>query len=123
MNDDKVKTAKKALQKLKHHYISFHLIDENNYYFKELFTPSTVSKRCDQCKMGFRNYMVKKNHNFIHHYGHVGGARTQLPMNVPHQRKIKQYTIHFDQHKNFYDFFDEGIVDKFLKSVYECFFA
>ena len=44
MDDDKVKTAKKALQKLKHHYISFHLIDENNYYFKGLFTPSTVSK-------------------------------------------------------------------------------
>ena len=44
MDDDKVKTAKKALQKLKHHCISFHLIDENNYYFKELFTPSTVSK-------------------------------------------------------------------------------
>ena len=69
MNDDKIKTAKEALEKLKDHYISFPLIDENNYYFKEPFTPSTVSKRCDQCKMGFRSYMVKKNHDFTHHYG------------------------------------------------------
>ena len=59
MNDDKIKIAKEALQKLKDYYISFHLIDKNNYYFKELFTPSTVSKQCDQCKMAFRNYMVK----------------------------------------------------------------
>ena len=56
INDDKIKAAKEALQKAQ---FSFHFIDENNYYFKELFTPSTVSKRCDQCKMGFRNYMVK----------------------------------------------------------------
>ena len=44
MNDDKIKTAKEALEELKDHYISFPLIDENNYYFKEPFTPSTVSK-------------------------------------------------------------------------------
>ena len=64
MNDEKIKTAKEALEKLKDHYISFQLIDENNYYFKEPFTPSTVSKRCDQCKMVFRNYMMKKKSRF-----------------------------------------------------------
>ena len=42
-------------------------------------------------------------------------------MNVLHQGKIKQYKINFDQHKNFYDFFVEGIANKFIKSVYERF--
>lgn len=34
---------------------------------------------------------------------------------------IKQYTKNLDQHKTFYDLFDESIVDEFIKSVYECF--
>ena len=47
-------------------------------------------KKCEGCKMKFKNCIVKKNPNFIN----------------------------FDQHKNFYDFSNESIVDEFLKSVY-----
>ena len=53
--------------------------------------------------------MVKKKDDFVHCYNQVGGhgASGQLPMNVFQGGKIKQYTINFDQHNNFHDFFDE----------------
>ena len=71
MNDQKI--TPEALERLMLHYNSQHLIDENNYPFKELFTPSNFSKRCESCKMEFKNCMVKKNHSFIYHYHQVGG--------------------------------------------------
>lgn len=90
----------------------------------ELFTGSNVSKRCDTCKMEFKNCMVKKNHYFLYHYHRDGGSGPsgQVPLNFLHRGRIRQYTINIDQHKNFYDFFDGSIVDDFIKSVYGCFF-
>lgn len=121
-NDEAIETWE-ALQKLRLHNIFCHLINENNYHFKELFTPSNVSKRCDSCKIEFEDCMVKKNHNFIYHYYQVGesGTNSQLPMIVLQWGTIKQYTKNLDQHKTFYDLFDESIVDEFIKSVYERF--
>ena len=64
----------------------------------------------------------KKNHNFLLHYNQVGGRRNQqLPINVLRHGSIFYYLINFHQHKNFYDFYDEKIVDDFLNSIYERF--
>ena len=53
------------------------------------------------------------------------GARSrtnaELPISVLQRGTIKPYIIDFDQHKRFYVFSDESIVDEFIKSVYECF--
>ena len=40
-------------------------------------------------------------------------------MNVLKRCRITYYSISFNQHKNFYDFFSSGVVDDFLDSVYE----
>ena len=40
-------------EELKNHLIHFHLIDKNNYFFKELFTRDTenkYSRLCEECK-------------------------------------------------------------------------
>ena len=102
MNDEKIEETE-ALEILRKHYISYHLINENNYYFKQLFLPSKYSNECDRCNIEFKNCMVKKNHEFIYHYHQVGGRQVidQLPMNVIKLGPITQYRINFDQHAPF----------------------
>ena len=107
---------------LKSHNVWHHSINENNYFFRELFSPNNISRRCDECKLEFKNFRLKKNHNLLLHYNQVGRRRNQqLPINVLRRGPIFYYSINFDQHKNFYDFYDEKIVDDFLNSVYERF--
>ena len=52
----------------------------------------------------------------------IGGNRSQrtstLPINVLNRGPITHYSINFSQNKNFYGFFNSGIVDAFLESVY-----
>ena len=43
-------------EKLKKHFRHFHLIDKNNYFFKELFTQdfeNTYSRLCVECNIDF----------------------------------------------------------------------
>ena len=89
--DDDVIETQETLERLKSHYISHHLINENNFHFKELFLPDSVSKRCEKCRMEFRNCKDEKNHNFSMHYHQVGGsgANDQLLMNVLERGQTK----------------------------------
>ena len=45
----------------------------------------------------------------------------QLPVNIWKRGSITYYSINFHQHKNFYDFYDEKIVDSFFNSVKDLF--
>ena len=62
---------------------------------------------------------TKKKHMFLYHYGtkqQMGGrgpARSDLPLNILRRGPMTYYSISFDQHKNFYDFFSPGVVDTF----------
>ena len=63
---------------------------------------------------------------FLFHYGErqMGGRRPELstlPLNVLKRGRITYYSINFEQHKNFYDFFNSSMVDVFLDSIYEIF--
>ena len=55
---------------------------------------------------------------FLFHYGErqMGGRRPELstlPLNVLKRGPITYYSINFEQHKNFYDFFNSSMVDVF----------
>ena len=63
---------------------------------------------------------------FLFHYGErqMGGRRpglSALPLNVLTRGPLTYYSINFEQHKNFYDFFNNSSADVFLYSVYETF--
>ena len=58
-------------------------------------------------------------HNGKQQIGGRGPRTTALPLNVLKRGPITYYSISFNQHKNFYDFFSSGVVDAFLDSVYE----
>ena len=57
---------------------------------------------------------------FLFHHGQTGDNRgnRQLPINILRRGPIKYFTIGYDQHKNFYNFFEEQVVNDFLDSVY-----
>ena len=114
-------------ESLKNHYISYHQINSNKYFFKELLQLDNFnihSKRCDECQMQFRNHRLKKNHNFIfHREQQVGGsANQQLPLNILRRGVITYFSMNYYQHKTFYDFFDsEKIADSFLNTFQRSF--
>ena len=57
---------------------------------------------------------------FLFHYNQSGGSRMnqQLPLNVLKRGPITYFSVNFNQHKDFYNFFEESIVDDFLDAVY-----
>ena len=104
---------------LKIHYQLYNSVNENKYFFRDLFPPDSNSKRCDDCRIQFKNCRQKKNHNFLVHRNQQtrGAINQQLPVNILKRGPVTYYSINFYQHKNCYDFFDEKIVDRFFKSV------
>ena len=109
---------------LKKHYLDYHFINEDDIYFKDLFSSDTIEKTCRICRETFKSSWEQKKHAFLFHYGKqkIGGRgpiTSALPLNVLKRCPITYYSISFNQHKNFYDFFSSGVVDVFLDSVYE----
>ena len=108
---------------LKRHYINHHFIREDNAHFKNLFEPDTLDKTYRLCRIIFDSAGNKKRHMFLFYYlqtgGRGGNLRTSdLPLNILRRGPITYYSINFEQHKNFYDFFSTDVVDIFLDSVY-----
>ena len=61
---------------------------------------------------------------FLYHYSQAGGARNRLndlPLNVLRRSQIVYYSVNFDQHKNYFDFFSTDMIDVFLDTVYNAF--
>ena len=93
-------------------------------HFRDLFTPDTLENFCQICSMNFKSARSKKN-MFLYHYGttqQVGGRgprMSDLPINILRRGTIPYYSITFDQHKIFYDFFSTDVVDSFLNSFYK----
>ena len=57
---------------------------------------------------------------FLFHYNQSEGSpmNQQVPLNVLKRCPITYFSENFNQHNNFYNFFEESIVDDFLGSVY-----
>ena len=105
---------------LRTHYIWHHSINANNEFFEDLFLPVNNLKRCEKCMMEFKNCRSKKTHMFLFHYNQSGGSTTnqQLTINVLKRGPITYFSINFNQHRKFYNFFGECIVNDFIDSVY-----
>ena len=103
-------------------HVNFHQIKEDDIFFKDLFLPDTLEKKCNFCDIFFKTCRQKKIHMFFFHYGtkkQFGGSkRSTLPINILKRGSITYFSINFTQHKNFYDFCERYSWD-FLQSVYE----
>ena len=84
----------------------------------KLFPPDSSSKKCDECKIEFKNCRLKKNHDFLVHHQQTGGSMNQqLQVNILRKGPVIYYSINFQQHIDFHNFYDEKIVDSFFDSV------
>ena len=112
-----------VISELKKHYVDFHGVDDSNPYLLQLFQPDTLDIKCTKCSAVFGSSRMKKNHMFLYHYNHTGGTRrlNELPLNVLRRAQFVYYSVNFDQHKNYYDFFSTDMIDVFLDSVYNSF--
>ena len=103
---------------IKKHYVDYNQIKENDTFFKDLFLPATIEKKCNFCDIIFKTCRQKKIHMFFFHYDtkkRFGGSQgSTLPINILKRGSITYFSINFIQHKSFYDFFTSDIVDDFL---------
>ena len=49
----------------KKHYVDYHQIKENDTYFKDLFLPDTLEKKCNICSITFKTCRQKNTYVFF----------------------------------------------------------
>ena len=82
-------------QLLKNHYVDSHNVDENNHFFRKLFTRDSVFvlRKCFHCDHFCINRGDEKKHNFLSHY--------QLGRRQPTEDKPLKKTL-FDENLKSY---------------------
>ena len=103
------------------HYIDYHNVDENNWFFQKLFQipNKSILKRCIRCDEFLTTDKHKSVHNFLKHY--YEGKKIPFedkPIDILRFPGLVIYSIEFQKHKDFYNFFNsEEAVDHFLRNV------
>ena len=115
------------LNSLKDHYISHHDIDKDNYFFKKLFIGDRVfmQRKCFRCEHICYNEREEKIHYFLSHHQQGGRLPTgDKPLKkIYSNENLQKYCITFDEHSNYYYFFDSReIMSEFLQ-IFENNFA
>ena len=106
---------------IKDHYINYHKINKNNYFFEQLFQKNNfcIERCCLRCSKFIPTNKFMIQHNFLEHY--QAGERKPAEykhVNVINKKDILIYQIDFSQHSEEYDFYNsQEIVDDFLLNV------
>ena len=107
---------------IKAHYISYHRIDQANFFFKKLIDGgqnSFYGKNCLHCRDFLTTKVIKNFHNFLKHY-EMGFEESidERPIKVTVRGDITIYNLNYHQHHKYYDFFNaERIVEDLIKQV------
>ena len=107
---------------IKAHYISYHRIDQSNFFFKILIDGgqnSFYGKNCLHCGDFLTTKVIKNFHNFLKHY-EMGFEESidERPIKVTVRGDITIYNLNYHQHHKYYDFFNaERIVEDLIKQV------
>ena len=111
----------KDQKELLDHYLSYHNIDENNWFFQKLFQSNnkTLLKNCIRCNEFLATEKQKAVHDFLKHYDEG--------KNIPFEEKLLDIVRYpgvsivsseFKKYSSFYNFYDsEKCVDDFLRNV------
>ena len=86
------------------HYISFHKIDESNWFFKNLFgfENSKILKKCLRCNYFIYDKKAKVEHDFLNHFaeGKEQPFENKLLDIKTLRDQITIYSINFTKHKD-----------------------
>ena len=114
------------VEELKEHYLKYHNVDENNFFFKKLINQKKNiihRKKCNYCNEFV--FVNKVNHDVLKHYERGlpiydddGNADDNRPVTITNAGDVKKFEITFKEHSSYYDFFDSvAVVDSFLAQI------
>ena len=97
------------------HYLSYHNIDENNWFFQKLFQAKNKSllTNCVRCNEFLTTEKHKAVHDFLRHYDDGKSIPfEEKPLDILRYPALTIYSTEFQKHSNFYDFYNsEKCVD------------
>ena len=108
----------------KDHYVQVHHVDKDNIFFKNFIDQNQkvvlYRRKCNLCQEFVLSN--KAEHDFVRHYGAGSSSKVKQssskPLNVVTLGSIKKIEIAFNDHSQYYDFYDSvGVVDSFLAEV------
>ena len=106
---------------LLNNYVTYHNVDENNWFFQKLFQikDKILFKRCWRCDKFLVTEKQKAVHNFLKHYE---DGKTipfeEKPHDIFKLPALTIYSIEFEKHQNFYGFYNSELcVDKFSRTL------
>ena len=102
-------------QKLIDHYLTYHNIDQNNWFFKKLFVTNNRAflRNCVRCDQFLITNKEKATHGLVKEI-----PFEEKPLDIIQPPALTIYKIGFKKYKNQYSFYNsEKCVDDFLKNV------
>ena len=102
-------------QKLIDHYLTYHNIDQNNWFFKKLFVTNNRAflRNCVRCDQFLTTNKEKATHGLVKEI-----PFEEKPLDIIQPPALTIYKIGFKKYKNQYSFYNsEKRVDDFLKNV------
>ena len=107
------------------HYVDYHRVDPQNYFFKYLFLTDNYSicSCCCRCNEFITTKKHQRQHNFLEHYQEGNKIPIkEKPIEIKRTQLLTTYEISFDKHSNYYDFSDpEQVINHFLINVQQRF--
>ena len=108
--------------KLIEHYISYHNINKNNFFFKCLLQNIENKphlKKCIRCDEFITIKKYKVEHDFLKHYDDGNEIPfEEKPLQIVRNKALIIYKIEYSKHNEKYDFYNaEKCVDDFLLNV------
>ena len=103
------------------HYITFHRVDANNYFFKYLFLTSNESLciECCRCNGFITTKEHHRRHNFLEHYSE--GKKLpfeEKPIEIKELQELTTYEISSEKHGDYYNFSaPKTLIEEFLLNV------
>ena len=99
------------------HFLTYHNVDENNWFFQKLFQikDKSLLKRCLRCDKFLVTEKQKAVHNFLKPYEDGKSIPfEEKPLDILKLLALTKYSIEFRKHQNFYDFYNSELcIDDF----------
>ena len=106
---------------LLNHYITYHNIDENNWFFQKLFQikDKAILKQCIRCDEFVSTDKHKVVHNFLKHSEDGKSIPFKgRPIDILKLPVLKVYSAEYSKHKDSYNFYNSEVcVDDSLRNV------
>ena len=103
------------------HYLSYHNIDENYWFFQKLVQAKnkTLLRNCVRCSKFLTTEKHKATHDFLEHYEDGKNIPfEEKPLDISKFPGLTIYYTDFQKYSDFYNFYNsEKFVDDFLKNV------